>query len=125
MFRKLQQRRRAGQAYSGPACYCDDYQLVPRPGFYALDPTGKRVLPHVPLVYVDDAGEDPWDGSGHYEYAGPKDNPQRQGRVVPREERAAPPADARPDIIAETLRRSGGSVVDFAVEAEGRAEVAS
>lgn len=82
LLAKWRQSRRAGQPYHGPACWSTDYTLVPRPGFYALDPTGKKVLANVPLVYVDDAPGDHMDGAGHYEYAGPKDNPQRQGRPV-------------------------------------------
>lgn len=75
----LRQRRRAGKPYGGPACWCDDYQLVPRPGYYALDPSGRRVLARVPIVCVDDAPGDHLDGSCHYEYAGPHDPPQQQG----------------------------------------------
>lgn len=126
MFAKFKQRRNAGKLYEGYAAYSDDYALVPRPGYYALDPSGKILLPDVPLVCVDDAGGDPWDGSCHYEYAGPKDNPQRQGYVVPPELRANPPADASPDIVQETTRRSGGGkIVLFEALAEGHAEVAS
>jgi hypothetical protein len=79
-LRRLRFRR--GDRYDGPACYCTDYSLVPRPGFYALDATGKRVNPHVRLVYVDDAPGDPNDGSGHYEIAGRKDPEQRPGERV-------------------------------------------
>lgn len=88
-FKRIQQARRAGQRYDGPACFCDDYAAVPRPGFYALGPhpkTGQEgavILADVPLVCVDDAPGDPDDGSCHYEYAGPKDNPYKQGdRIV-------------------------------------------
>lgn len=82
-LRKAQEAR-AGQPYDGPACWCDDYQAVPRPGFYALGPhpeTGQEgavLLRDYPLVCVDDAPGDPEDGACHYEYAGPDDNPYRQ-----------------------------------------------
>lgn len=79
MIEKLKQRRRAGHPYVGPAAWCDDYTLVPRPGYYALTPDGKRLLPRVPLVCVDDAPGNHLDGACHYEYAGPKDYPQRSG----------------------------------------------
>lgn len=82
MLSRLRQRRRAGRRYDGPAAWCDDYQVVPRPGYYALSPDGKHVLAAVPLVCVDDAPGDALDGSCHYEYAGPTDMPQRQGRVI-------------------------------------------
>lgn len=82
MIQELRQRFRAGKAYTGPAAWCDDYALVPRPGYYALSSDGKRVLAGVPLTCVDDAPGDALDGACHYEYAGPKDYPQRQGRVV-------------------------------------------
>lgn len=49
-----------GQRYDGPACYCDDPQLVPRPGFYALTTDGKHVRRRVPLIAVP----------GGYEHAG-------------------------------------------------------
>lgn len=125
LIARYRQSRRAGQLYDGPAAWCDDYQLVQRPGYYALDSTGKRLLPDVPLVCVDDAGGDPWDGSCHYEYAGPHDQPQRQGRLVPMEERAYPPITASQDIIEETAQNRGGRVVGFEVRAEGHAEVSS
>lgn len=82
MLASLQQRLRAGKRYDGAAAWCDDYALVRRPGYYALDKTGKIVLRDVPLVCVDDAPGDDEDGACHYEFAGPKDNPQRQGRVI-------------------------------------------
>jgi hypothetical protein len=122
---RWRQSQRAGQLYEGPAAWSSDYSLVPRPGFYALDASGKNMLPDVPLVCVDDAGGDPWDGACHYEFAGPKDQPQRQGRVVPMEERKLPPFGARQDIIEETAKNRGGRLVDFEVEAEGFGEVAS
>jgi len=81
-FRRVAGGPQPGDPYQGPACWCDDYQLVPRPGYYALDSTGKQVLGNVPLVCVDDAPGDEQNGACHYEYAGPKDNPQRQGRIV-------------------------------------------
>ncbi len=78
MFTKMRQRARAGRRYVGPAAWSDDYTAVPRPGYYALSADGKRVLAGVPLVCVDDAPGDPDDGSCHYEYAGPRDYPQRR-----------------------------------------------
>jgi hypothetical protein len=83
MITKLRQRLRRGQLYTGPAAWCDDYAAVPRPGFYALTPDGKKILPKVPLVCVDDAPGNALDGSCHYEYAGPKDMPQRQATGGP------------------------------------------
>lgn len=83
MITKLRQRLRRGQLYTGPACWCDDYAAVPRPGFYALDSTGKKIRKRVPLVCVDDAPGNALDGSCHYEYAGPKDMPQRQATGGP------------------------------------------
>lgn len=74
--RRLQEKR-AGQLYEGPAAYTTDYALVSRPGFYALAEDGSTLLADVPLVCVDDAPGNPDDGSCHYEYAGPKDPPQR------------------------------------------------
>lgn len=82
LLTRLKQSRRAGQLYTGPACFCDDYAAVPRPGFYALTPDGRTILPDVPLVCVDDAPGDPDNGACHYEYAGPKDNPYRQGTKI-------------------------------------------
>lgn len=79
MLAKLRAQMRRGQLYTGPAAWCDDYTAVPRPGFYALSPDGKSLLPDVPLVCVDDAPGDPNDGACHYEYAGPRDYPQRSG----------------------------------------------
>lgn len=79
MFDKLKAQRRRGKLYTGPATWSDDYSAVPRPGFYALSEDGKTLLPDVPLVCVDDAPGDPDDGACHYEYAGPKDYPQRSG----------------------------------------------
>lgn len=59
-----------GRRYAGPAAYCDDYTLVPRPGFYALKGDGKSFRrPLLRLVWVDDAPGDPEDGAGHYEAA--------------------------------------------------------
>lgn len=75
MITKLRQRLRAGRPYTGAAAWCDDYQAVPRPGYYALTADGKRLLSGVPLVCVDDAPGDALDGSCHYEYARPWDNP--------------------------------------------------
>lgn len=77
------QSERAGQPYDGPACWCDDYMAVPRPGFYALSEDGRDILKEYPLVCVDDAPGDPEDGSCHYEYAGPDDNPYRHNPDVP------------------------------------------
>lgn len=81
MIAKIRQRLRAGKPYDGPAAWCDDYTLVPRPGYYALTADGKRVLPDVPLVCVDDAPGDPENGACHYEYGALKEYPQRK-RVV-------------------------------------------
>lgn len=85
LFKSFQQKRRAGKRYDGYACWCDDYTAVPRPGFYALDATGKIIQPHIPLVCIDDAPGDPHDGACHYVYAGPKDNPYGQAptNIVP------------------------------------------
>lgn len=95
LLRRLRQRR--GQRYDGPACYTDDYALVGRPGFYALDPTGKKVNRRLRLVYVDDAPGDPTDGSGHYEVAGRHDPVQRGGeRVVELEVQVAGAAELTP-----------------------------
>jgi hypothetical protein len=74
---RWRQRRRAGQPYDGPAAWSDDYSAIPRPGYYALTADGKTLLPDVPLVCVDDAPGNALDGACHYEYAGPKDYPQR------------------------------------------------
>ena len=104
LFVKTRQKRRAGRVYTGPACWCDDYSIVPRPCYYALTADGKTVLPHVPLVCVDDAPGDHLNGACHYEHAGPKDMPQR------RADRAAVPA-ARP--------------VNLEAHVEGTAEVSS
>lgn len=83
----MRQRARRGRLYEGLTAWCDDYQLVPKPGFYALTADGKTVLPDVPLVCVDDAPGDPDDGSTHFEYAGPRDYPQRRadGSEITRE----------------------------------------
>lgn len=51
---------RQGHPYEGLACYTDDPQLVPRPGFYALDPEGRVVQRRTPLLCVD----------GRYQHAG-------------------------------------------------------
>lgn len=93
---RWRQSRRAGTPYDGPACWSTDYSLVPRPGYYALTADGKHVLPDVPLVYVDDAPSDHTDGAGHYEYAGPHDNPQRQGRIVQLRARATGRTEVAP-----------------------------
>lgn len=82
LLTRIRQSRRAGQRYDGPACFCDDYAAVPRPGFYALTADGRTILPKVPLVCVDDAPGDPDNGACHYEYAGPKDAPYRQGASI-------------------------------------------
>lgn len=86
MFEKLRQRRRAGRPYDGPHAWSDDYTIVPRPGYYALTADGKTILPGVPLVCVDDAPGDHLDGACHFEYAGPRDYPQRtsDGRNIGR-----------------------------------------
>lgn len=96
MITKLRQRLRRGQLYEGPACWCDDYAIVPRPGFYALSADGRTILANTPLVCVDDAPGDVGDGSTHYEYAGPNDMPQRQstGGEVPSSGRVV---DLEPD----------------------------
>lgn len=79
MLAKIRSQMRRGQIYTGYATWCDDYTLVPKPGFYALDDSGKQVLADVPLVCVDEAPGDAQDGTCHYEYAGPRDYPQRSG----------------------------------------------
>lgn len=79
MFAKIKAKSRRGQHYHGHAAWCDDYTAVPKPGFYALTADGKTLLPDVPLVCVDDAPGDPTNGACHYEYAGPRDYPQRSG----------------------------------------------
>lgn len=61
---------RPGEVWRGHACYSDDYSLVDRPGFYALDETGKKVLPKIRLTWVDCAPGDDQDGSGFYEVSG-------------------------------------------------------
>jgi hypothetical protein len=74
---------RAGTRWYGPAAYCTDYALVPRPGYYALSDDGKQLRkPLLRLVCVDDAPGDNKDGSCHYEVAGKNDPVQRQGKVV-------------------------------------------
>lgn len=98
MFTKTKQRLRAGRVYDGPVAWSDDYTAVPRPGYYALSADGKHVLADVPIVCVDDAPGDPEDGACHYEYAGPKDYPQRR---------------------ADGTRVEKGRTVDIEVEAEG------
>jgi len=103
MLAKLRQRRRRGRIYIGPAAWSDDYSAVKRPGYYALSADGKRLLPNVPLVCVDDAPGDHLDGACHYEYAGPRDYPQRSGD--------------------KPVQR--GQVVEMEVEAEGRTEVST
>ena len=101
MLTKMRQRLRAGNPYAGPAAWCDDYTAVPRPGYYALTSDGKKLLQGVPLVCVDDAPGNALDGSCHYEYAGPRDYPQRSG---------SKPVEA-------------GRVVSLEVEAEGQTGV--
>ena len=96
LLARWRQSRRAGQPFSGHACWTDDYSIVPRPGYYALTDDGKQILAHVPLVYVDDAPGDHLDGSGHYEYAGPKDQPQRQGNPVALEAHAVGHTEVNP-----------------------------
>lgn len=61
---------RPGEVWRGHACYCDDYALVDRPGFYALDETGKQILPKIRLTWVDCAPHDDQDGTGFYEVSG-------------------------------------------------------
>lgn len=80
MLAKMKQRLRRGKPYHGIAVWSDDYTLVPRPGFYAVSGSGPqaRLLAKVPLVCVDDAPDDATDGSCHFEYAGPRDYPQRK-----------------------------------------------
>jgi len=78
MLTKLRQRRRRGRPYAGLTTWCDDYQVVPKPGFYALESDGRTVRPDVPLVCVDDAPGDPKDGRTHFVFAGPRDYPQRR-----------------------------------------------
>lgn len=100
LLRKFRRRGTVpGRLYDGPATWCDDYALVPRPGFYALTDDGKTVLPNVPLVCVDDAPGDSRNGACHYEYAGPKDNPQRR---------------------ADNTTVPAGTVVELEVHAEGK-----
>lgn len=95
LLRRVSVRR--GQHYDGPVTYCDDYALVPRPGFYATD--GRNVNRHLRLVYVDDAPGDPDDGSGHFEVAGRKDPVQRPGdRVVTLEVQVAGSAELTPQV---------------------------
>lgn len=101
MFENMKAQMRRGKLYEGPAAWSDDYTLVPKPGFYALTSDGKRVLPAVPLVCVDDAPGDPKDGACHYEYAGPRDYPQRSG--------------------SKNIGR--GAVIEMEVEAEGHTGV--
>jgi hypothetical protein len=65
-----------GTIWDGPACFTDDYQLVPRPGHYALERSGKRLArPLLRLTYVDHAADDVRDSPGHYIVAGRKDPP--------------------------------------------------
>ena len=73
LLTKYAQQRRAGKLYEGTVAWCQDYQVVPRPGFYATE--GNAILANIPLVCVDDAPGNPEDGSCHFVYAGPKDNP--------------------------------------------------
>jgi hypothetical protein len=101
MLAKLRQRARAGKPYDGPAAWSDDYSAVPRPGYYALTPDGKNILSGVPLVCVDDAPGNALDGSCHYEFAGPRDYPQRSG--------------------GKPVEQS--TIVDMQVEAEGQGGV--
>lgn len=74
-----------GEAYVGPACWSDDYTVVPKPGYYALSEDGKALLVDVPLVCIDDAPGDPEDGSCHYVYAGENEYPQKtaEGKEIP------------------------------------------
>ena len=102
MIARLRQRLRAGKLYEGPAAYTDDPQLAPRPGYYALDPSGKKLLKNVPLVCVDDAPDDHEDGACHYEYAGRFDYPQRKATGE--------------EIRAHTF-------VDFEAHADGKADI--
>ncbi len=71
-----------GDRYDGPAAYCADYGLVPRPGYYALSEGGKTLDAGLRLVYVDDAPGDHLDGSGHYEVASESDPIAKQGTIV-------------------------------------------
>lgn len=90
LFDKKPKGPEPGTPYYGPACYCDDYAAVPRPGYYALSEDGREILADRPLVCVDDAPGNPDNPACHYEHAGPTDNPQRRadgtetpvGRVV-------------------------------------------
>ena len=78
---RMRQQHRRGRPYDGPYTWCDDPQIVLRPGYYAVSEVGPagKILARMPLVGVDDAPGDPDDGSWHLEYAGPKDYPQRSG----------------------------------------------
>jgi hypothetical protein len=67
-------RPAAGERYDGPLTYTTDPQIG-RPGYYALDEvtahkegenTHSIKEPHVMLTWVDEAPEDPNDGSGHF-----------------------------------------------------------
>lgn len=77
---------KAGSRWNGPSAYCHDYQLVEKPGYYALEDDGKTFLKImgdlVRLTYVDDAPGVEDDGTGHYEVASKTDPVARQGPVT-------------------------------------------
>ena len=82
MLRRLFQPR-PGTRYEGHACYTDDYQLVPRPGYYALTDDGKQLRkPLLRLVCVDDAPGDPDGIACHYEVAAKNDPIQKRNANV-------------------------------------------
>jgi hypothetical protein len=65
-----------GVIWDGPACFTDDYQLVKRPGHYALNRTGKKLTwPRLRLTWVEHGPDDVRDSPGHYIVAGRKDPP--------------------------------------------------
>jgi len=72
-----------GTRYEGPACYTDDYQAVPRPGYYALTDDGRNLRkPLMRLVCVDDNPGDPDGRACHYEVASKTDPVQKRNANV-------------------------------------------
>lgn len=82
-MRLFRSRPKPGTIYHGPAAWCDDYSIVPRPFYYALSDDGRTVLANRPLVCVDDAPGVATNGACHYEHAGPGDMPQRRADLSP------------------------------------------
>lgn len=78
-----------GDRYEGPSCYCHDYAMVERPGYYALTEDGQQLQdPLLRLVMIDDAPGDAENPACHLEVASDTDPPMKQGPIVPLHARA-------------------------------------